>query len=214
MKSIYFFILFFVTTLLSAQDRLTFLKNNDIQKEVEKSIEYLDKTSIIPNEIKKKVIFITFDFDDIFDEAQEDIMGINYSTYLPVRYSVLRTNGQFTTDSQNRIQYFNYSKNIVLVFFKGERFFDQDLMKQLSNEIKISKENLTTSEFFKYDKGNDVTLEGVENFISLEKKDKEFIPVRINTFDLKTFTQVWYGIKEVTEIPVSQKKYKITQKTN
>ncbi|KMQ67509.1 hypothetical protein ACM39_13820 [Chryseobacterium sp. FH2] len=203
MRTIYFSILLFVNVLFSAQDRLLFIKNNEVQKEVEKSVEYLSKTNIIPIEIKNKVVFITFDFDDIFDEAQAEIMGINYSTYLPTKYSVLNADGQFTTDSQNKIKYFNYSQNIVFVFFKGDRFFDQDLMKQLSNKVQISEESFTKSEYFKYEKGNEVTLDAVENFISLEKKDNKFIPVRVNTFDLKTFMEVWYGL-DVNEIPVGE----------
>ncbi|MDF2553366.1 MAG: hypothetical protein K0R77_2641 [Chryseobacterium sp.] len=85
-------------------------------------------------------------------------------------------------------------------------------MKRLSNEIQISKENLTKSEFFKYEKGkNELALDNVENFISLKKKDDKFVPIRVNTFDLKTFMEVWYGL-DIKEIPVSQTKDKGTSK--
>ncbi len=207
MKIIYLFIAFFVCSIFYAQERLSFLKNNEFKEEVKKSIEYLNKTKVIPTEIKNKVVFITFDFDNIFDESQAESIGISYSTHLPNKYSVLNIKGEFTTSSQNDILYYNYSKNIVFIFFKGFKYLDKEQMKELSKEIQISKENLMKSEFFKYEKGNKVTLDAVENFISLERKDGKFTPVRINTFDLKTFMEVWYGL-DVKEIPVSQTKYK------
>ncbi|MCJ8155762.1 hypothetical protein MKJ01_18570 [Chryseobacterium sp. SSA4.19] len=214
MKTIFFFILLFVSILSSAQDRLSFIKNSWIKEEVQKSVDYLNNTKVIPLEIRSKVIFITFDFDDIFDEAQTEIMGINYSTYIPTLLAKLnKKEGQFKIDEKFRVMYYNYSTNIVFVFFKGDKYFDQNQMKQLSNEVQVVKENLTKSEFFKYEKGNSVTLDAVENFISLEKKDNKFVPIRVNTFDLKTFMEVWYGV-DVKEIPVSNTKDKVVDKKN
>ncbi|WP_312994643.1 hypothetical protein [Chryseobacterium flavum] len=207
MKTIYFIVLLFLSVIVFAQDRLSFIKNDEIKEEVQKSVEYLNKTNAISAEIKSRVIFITFDFDDIFDESQKEYLGINYSTYLPTEYSVLNSKGEFMTDSQNNILYYNYSQNIVFVFFKASRYLDLEQMKSLSHQISINKKNLMKTEFFKYEKGNEVTLNTVENFISLEKQDGKFIPVRVNTFDLKTFVEVWYGV-DVDEIPVSQESIK------
>ncbi|WP_131368621.1 hypothetical protein [Chryseobacterium soli] len=212
MKTIYISILLFVSLLSSAQDRLSFIKNSGIKEGVQRSIDYLNKTKVITSEIRNKVIFITFDFDDIFDEAQAEIVGINYSTHIPTLFSQLNSvSGQFEMNEKFRVMFYNYSKNIVIVFFKGSNFFDQNQMEKLSNQIRISKKDLMESEFFKYEKGNDVTLDAVENFISLEKKNDKFVPVRVNTFDLKTFMEVWYGL-DVNEIPVGQAKYKRTNK--
>lgn len=210
MKNIILIVLLIGNALYS-QDRLLFVKDATIKAEMQKSIDYLNQSVLIPKYIKSKVVFVTFDFHDIYGEEIEGF-GINYSTQLPMLYSKLSKNGQFITDPQNNILFYTYSKNIVFVFFTGFRYFDIDLMHQLSNEIPISKENLTKCEFFKYEKGkNELALDTVENFISLEKKDNKFIPVRINTFDLKTFMQVWYGL-DVNEIPVSQTKDKRTSK--
>lgn len=205
MKNIFFPILLFMSIFFSAQDRLSFIKNEELKKEVKKSVEYLDKTKLIPAEVRNKVIFITFDFDKMVDEEQTEIVSINYSTYLPIKYSILNLKGEFTTDFQNKIMYFNYSKNVVFIFFKGDEYFEQEQMKKLSNEIRISKENLMKSEYFKYEKGNESTLDIVENFISLEKKNNEFAPVRVNIFDIKIFMKVWYNI-DAEEIPVSGNK--------
>jgi len=205
MKIIYLFIIFFISDFSSAQERLSFVKNNEFKEEIKKSIEYLNKTNFIPAEIKNKVVFITFDFDNIFDEAQVEIAGINYSTYIPTLYSKLNINyGQFEIDEKFGVLFYNYSKNIVLVFFKASRYLDTKKMKQLSNEIQITDENLMKLEYFKYEKGNEVTLDAVENFISLEKRNNKFIPARVNTFDVRTFMEVWYGV-DIKEISVSQK---------
>lgn len=194
-----------IGNILYSQDRLLFVKDATIKAEMQKSIDYLNQSVLIPKDIKSKVIFITFDFNDIYGEEIEGF-GINYSTQLPILYSKLSKNGQFITDPQNNILFYCYSKNIVFVFFTGFRYFDIDLMHQLSNEIQISKENLTKSEFFKYEKGkNELALDTVENFIYFEKKDDKFVPVRVNTFDLKTFMEVWYAV-DVKEIPVTQSK--------
>lgn len=54
---------------------------------------------------------------------------------------------------------------------------------------------------------NENTLYTVDNFIQIEKKDDKFIPIRVNTFDLKTFMETWYGLN-VNEIPVISTEYK------
>lgn len=206
-------VIFLIGNIVCGQDRLSFVKDVTIKKDIQKSIDYLNKSSLIPKEIKDKVIFITLDFHDIYGQEIEGY-GINYSTQIPMLFSNLNKNGQFITDSQNNILFYNYSKNIVFVFFTGFRYFDQEKMKQLSSEVKINSENLTKSEFFKYEKGkNDLALGTVENFISLENMDGKFTPVRVKTFDLKTFMEVWYEI-DVQEIPVSQTKYKKVSKEN
>jgi hypothetical protein len=195
MKTIFSSILLFVSLLSFSQDRLSFIKNSEIKENIQKSVEYLNTTKVIPSKIRAKVIFITFDFDDVIDKEQTEIVGINYSTNIPTRFSQLNDkNGQFEINGKFKVLFYNYAKNIVFVFFKGSKFFDQDQMKQLSNQIQIGKKDLTKSEFFKYEKGNEVTLDAVENFISLQKKDSKFIPIKVNTFDLKTFIKVWYEL--------------------
>lgn len=204
MRTIYIYIFLFTSMLSFGQDRLAFIKNNEIKEEVQRSVLYLNQTKVIPDEIKKRIIFITFDFDNIFDKEQSEIMGINYSTHIPTLFSKLESkSGQFKIDEKFNVIFYNYSKNIVFVFFKGSRFIDQNQLRQLSEEVNINEEILMKSEFFKYEKGNDVTLNSVENYISLEKINNKWTPVRISTFDLKTFMEVWYSL-DVNEIPVSQ----------
>ncbi len=205
MKNIILIILL-VGNILYGQDRLSFIKDATIKIELQKSIDYLNKSVLISKDIKDNVVFITFDFDDIYGQEIESF-GINYSTHIPTLFSQFKR-GQFEVDEKFGISFYNYSENIVFVFFKGDRYFEREQMKRLSNEVHISKENLMKSEFFKYEKGkNELALDNVENFISLEKKDNKFIPVRVNVFDLKTFMEVWYGL-DVKEIPISQTKNK------
>lgn len=203
MRKIITLIILLISNIIFSQNRLVFVKDSAIRSAMQKSIDYLNKSLSIPKEIKNNVVFITLDFNDIYGQDIESF-GINYSTQIPISYSELDKEGQFTTSPQNNILFYNYSKNIVFVFFTGSRYFEADQMHKLSNQVKIKREDLMTSEFFKYEKGaNEFAMDTVQNSIFLEKKNDEFVPVRVNTFDLKTFTEVWYGI-DITEISVGQ----------
>ncbi|WP_294284369.1 hypothetical protein [uncultured Chryseobacterium sp.] len=211
MRKIIAIIILLISNIIYSQDRLTFVKDSAVRSAMQKSIDYLNKSLSIPNQIKNNVVFITLDFNDIYGQEIESF-GINYSTQIPTSYSELGKDGQFKTSRQNNILFYNYSKNIVFVFFTGFRYFEVDQMQQLSNQVKITRENLMTSEFFKYDKGtNEFAMDTVQNSIYLEKKNDGFVPVRVNTFDLKTFTEVWYGI-DIIEISVGQIEYSRTMK--
>ncbi|AZA90259.1 Uncharacterised protein [Chryseobacterium nakagawai] len=106
---------------------------------MQNSIEYLNKSPEIADSIKKKTVFITFDFDDI-DGIGIEGFGINYSTHIPMLFSKIDNNGQLTTSRENNILYYNYSKNIVFVLFKGFKYFDLNTMAKMSNDIQIKKE--------------------------------------------------------------------------
>ncbi|MCJ7936059.1 MAG: hypothetical protein MUW56_21130 [Chryseobacterium sp.] len=211
MKSYILLILLLISGIISAQeDKLSFVKDEKVKKEIQRSLEYFNKTNTIPNKIKNSVIFITFEFEDLLEIEN---LGIYYSTYIPTQYAELSDKGQFKSDFQNERLYFNYSKNIILVFVMGSKYFDKEQMKQLSNQVQISKKDLMKSEFFKYEKGDEFNWDRVVNVISLDKLNDKFIPVRVNTFDLVTFMEIWYGV-DAKEIPVSQTKYKGTNKKN
>ncbi|AZA89212.1 Uncharacterised protein [Chryseobacterium nakagawai] len=197
---IFLFLVF--AQILHGQDRLSFVKDPKIKMQMQNSIEYLNRSPIIADSIKKKTVFITFDFDEIEGIGIEGF-GINYSTYIPMLFSKINNNGQLTTSVANKILYYNYSKNIVFVFFKGFKYFDLNTMAKMSNDIQIKKENLTLNEYFTFKVGQDLQLSNVENTISFNYLNDSFVPVRLNTFDLKTFMEVWYGI-EVIETTVSQ----------
>lgn len=62
-------------------------------------------------------------------------------------FSKIDNNGQLTTSRENNILYYNYSKNIVFVLFKGFKYFDLKTMTKMSNDIQIKKENLTANEY-------------------------------------------------------------------
>ncbi|KMQ67504.1 hypothetical protein ACM39_13795 [Chryseobacterium sp. FH2] len=209
---IFFLGLLLISNLFFAQDRLSFIKDNGVKKEIQRSIEYLNETKFIPMEIKNKVIFITFDIEKV---VEREMLGFNYSTSIPLSWGVLNEQGQFIfhEDQYNKWMFYNYSSQIVLVFRGSLEYFDIDQMKKLSNEIQINKKNIIRSEYFTFNKGNEFTEDYPENAISFDKKNNEFIPVRVNTFDLKTFVKVWYRL-DVKEIPVSQTKYKATSKKN
>lgn len=202
MKTCLLLVIFFLSNVIFAQDRLSFVKDEKVKKEMLRSIEYFQKT--IPLEVKNKIVFISFQFEELLEVEN---LSIYYSTNVLTQYAKLNNEGQFISSSQNKILYYNYSSNIIIVIENGFKYFDIYRLKELSEEIHINKENLMKSEFFKYEKGNKYSADVVENFISLNKINNEFIPVRVNTFDLKTFTEVWYGL-DVNEIPVSQTKYK------
>lgn len=217
MKSFLFSVVLLCSYVVSAQDRLSFVKDESLKKQIEKSIDFLDKTNTIPREIKSQIIFITFDIDKL---KEVEMLGFNFSTYIPLLWGNVDDKGQFisglTEHPNTQWLFFNYSSNLILVFrvfvleSKNE-YFDQDKMKQLSNEVQIRKENIPKSEFFKYIKGNEYSESYVENAISLDKIGDEFVPVRVNTFDLKTFMEVWYGL-DVKEITVGQKSNNNTNK--
>lgn len=203
MKPFLFSVLILCSSIVFAQDRLSFVKDGEIKKEIQRSIEYLSKTEVIPKEIKEnKVVFISFDFEDLVENPS---LGIYYSTYIPTQYAKLDSKGQFSTSPNNYILHFNYSKKIVLVFNEGSRFFDVEYMKLMSNIVSIDKNDLLKSEYFQFKKGNEYSWDTVSNFITIDKIDGRFTPVRVNTFDLKTFVEVWYDV-EVGEIPVANKK--------
>lgn len=202
MKTCLLLVFFFLSNIIFAQDRLSFVKDEKVKKEMLRSIEYFQKT--IPLEVKNKIVFISFQFEELLEVEN---LSIYYSTNVLTQYAKLNNEGQFISSSQNKILYYNYSSNIIIVIENGFKYFDIYRLKELSEEIHINKENLMKSEFFKYEKGNKYSADVVENFISLNKINNEFIPVRVNTFDLKTFTEVWYGL-DVNEISVSQTKYK------
>ncbi len=203
MRKIIAIIVLLISSIIYSQNRLAFVKDSAIRSAMQKSIDYLNKSLSIPSKIKDSVIFITVDFNDIYGQDIESF-GINYSTHIPTLYSELDKKGQFTTSRQNNILFYNYSKNIVFVFFTGFRYFEVDQMRQLSNQVKITREKLMKSEFFKYKKGtNEFAMDAVQNLIYLEKRNDEFVPVRVSTFDVKTFTEVWYGL-DITEISVGQ----------
>jgi hypothetical protein len=196
-----------ITNLFLAQDRLSFIKDEELRSEIEKSVDFLARTKMIPLDIKSKVIFITLDLDKVIER---EILGLNYSTSIPLLSVSLDQKGQFVQNknSNNNWFYYNYSPNIVLVLrvFTLEEvneYFDLEKMRKLSNEVQIYRKNIISSEFFKYQKGDKYNTDAVENVISLDKKDGKFIPVRINSFDLKTFMEVWYGL-EVNKIPVNK----------
>src|SRR5690606_6493989 len=217
MKLFFVGLLVITANFLLAQQRLSFVKDKSLKTEIQRSIDFLDKTSKIPNEVKSKIIFITFDIDKLFEGEG---FGFSYSTTTPLSWSKLDKNGQFlpTFETKNICHFFNYSPNLILVFNVMTRedekgyYFDIEQMKKTSNEIQINKDNLIQSEYFKHQKGNDFTLPYTENAISFDKKNNEFVPVRVNTFDLKTFMEVWYNV-DVEEIPVSQNSKECSKKS-
>ncbi|MCD1117466.1 hypothetical protein [Chryseobacterium turcicum] len=198
MKTYLLLVFFFLSNTIFAQDRLSFVKDEKVKKEMLRSIEYFQKT--IPLEVKNKIVFISFQFEELLEVEN---LSIYYSTNVLTQYAKLNNEGQFISSSQNKILYYNYSPNIIIVIENGFKYFDIYRLKELSEQIGISKNNLTKSEFFKYEKGNKYSADVVENFISLDKINNEFIPVRVNTFDLKSFMEIWYRL-DVKEIPVSQ----------
>lgn len=204
MKSYILLIFLLISGIISAQeDKLSFVKDEKVKKEIQRSLEYFNNTTTIPNKIKNKVIFITFEFEELLEIEN---LGIYYSTFIPTQYAELSNKGQFKSDSQNERLYFNYSKNIILVFMKGSKYFDKEQMKQLSDSVQANTGNLMKSEYFKYEKGDEFNWDRVVNVISLDKLNDKFIPIRVNTFDLKTFMKVWYKL-DLTEIPVNQTDY-------
>ncbi|MDV7697435.1 hypothetical protein N6B72_10925 [Chryseobacterium soli] len=186
------------------------MRDEGVKKEIQNSVTFLSKTNTVSNEIKNKVIFITFDIEKV---VEREMLGFNYSTSIPLSWVILNQQGQFIfhDNHYNNWMLYNYSPKIVLLFRGSLEYFDIDQMRKFSNEIQINKKNLIQSEFFKYEKGDKYNWDMVENAISLEKKNDKFVPVRVNTFDLKTFMEVWYGL-DVNEIPVGQAKYKRTNK--
>ena len=202
----YLLIAFFFVNSLFSQDRLSFVIDNQVKKEIQRSIDYLSKTQVIPKTTKSKIIFISINFEEISEDFEINSFGFSYSSYIPTLLADLDYNGQFKTDPQNKwILYYNYSPNIVLVIRNGFRFFDREQMKKLSSQIRINRRDLMKSEYFHYQKGDQYNWDIVNNYMTFDKIGGHFIPVRVNTFDLKTFVEVWYDV-EVGEIPLENKK--------
>ncbi|MCC2590258.1 hypothetical protein [Chryseobacterium sp. MFBS3-17] len=204
MKSSLFIVLLLCSHIVFAQDRLGFVRDEKVKKEIQNSIEFFTKTKLIPIEIKYKTVFISFYFEELLEVEN---LSVSYSTYTPTQFAILSNRGQFETSPANKILYFNYSPSIVLVFENGFKNLDQQRMAFLSEQFCINEENVMDFEYFKFQKGNEITADIVENFIRLDKIDGEYVPTRLSTFDLKTFVEVWYGI-DVSEISVKHKKNK------
>lgn len=210
MKKVLIIFVFIKCNFIFSQDRLEFVKDMNLKFEIEKSINFLDQTKVIPSQIKEKVIFITFDFFDLDSTLEIENLGINFSTFTPLQLGELRDKGQFITryGKNSRIRFYNYNANVVLIFIMGERFFDENKMTKMSEEVKVEKINLSTDEYFNYIKGGELPSDGgnilnrVKNFISFNIKNGKITPRKVNTFDLKTFIRVWYGV-EADEIPVT-----------
>ncbi|MDF2553367.1 MAG: hypothetical protein K0R77_2642 [Chryseobacterium sp.] len=116
MKNIILIVLLIGNALYS-QDRLSFVKDATIKVEMQKSIDYLNTSTLISKDIKSKVVFITFDFHYIYGQEIEGY-GITYSTYIPTLFSELNKNGQFEVDEKFGILFFNYSKKHCFCIFQ------------------------------------------------------------------------------------------------
>ena len=135
--AVIFLILF--TSFFNAQDRLSFVTDVYIKQEIEKSIQLLEKTTVVPSKVKNKVIFITFDIEQ-FQENEE--LSFTYSTTIPMLTATIDHFGQIQTKGTFNDKYFNYSTNIVLVFRGFLGYFNLDELKRLSKDIVISKERI------------------------------------------------------------------------
>lgn len=199
-----FLISFLIFNIFHSQERLAFVKDEGIKKEIQNSIEFLDKSKEIPNEVKNKLIFITFDIDQL-PETEE--LGFNYSTTIPLAWADIDVNGQFISKfiekNHDEWMFYNYSSQIVLVFRGSLEYFNVKKMRRLSKMIHIKESNIIKSEYFAFNKGYESSQDFPENNISMKRINGKYIPVYANTFDLKTFLEVWYGLN-VNEIPVSK----------
>ena len=179
-----------------AQDRLSFVTDVYIKEEIKKSIQLLEKTTVVPSKVKNKVIFITFDIEQ-YEEGEG--FSFTYSTTIPMLSATVDAFGQIQTKGNLNFKYFNYSKNIVLVFRGFLDYFNLNEMYRLSKNIKISKERIISKEFFHYNSGNDFTSPHVENSIILRRNFGEFNIIAAKVFDVKTFNEIY----EISSIKVS-----------
>ncbi|MCX8526469.1 hypothetical protein OF897_21380 [Chryseobacterium formosus] len=207
---IYIFLSLLTFSVFYSQDRLSFIKDEGVKNEIQNSIAFLNKTKYVSKEIKSKVIFITYDIEKLLES---EMLGFSYTTSIPLSWATLNQQGQFIfhDDPHNNWLFYNYSKNIVLVFRGGSEYFNNQQMKELSELVPIIKTDILKNEYFAINKGNEFTENYPKNSISMDRINEKFIPVRIDTFDLKTFMEIWYRL-DIKEIPVSQTKYKVASK--
>ncbi len=192
--SIILIILF--TKFFNAQDRLSFVSDVYVKEEIKKSIQLLEKTTVVPSKVKNKVIFITFDIEQ-YEEGEG--LSFTYSTTIPMLSATIDDFGQIQTKSNINFKHYNYSKNIVLVFRGFLDYFNLNEMDRLSKNIVISKKRIISKEFFLYNIGNDFTIPFVENSIILRRNFREFDIIAARIFDIKTFNEIY----EISSIKVS-----------
>lgn len=203
---IYFLLSLLICSVFYSQDRLSFVNDEGIKKQIQNSIEFLKMTKVIPTEIKNKIIFITFDIEKL-PETEE--LGFNYSTTIPLSWANMDENGQliskFIEKQNDEWMFFNYSTNVILVFRGSLDYFDINKMKKLSTEVHIKEKKLVKSEYFSFNKGDEFLQSFPKNNFAMKRINGQYIPIYVSTFDLKTFMEVWYGL-DVNEIPVTQSK--------
>ncbi|MDF0720961.1 hypothetical protein P0M11_13225 [Kaistella sp. PBT33-4] len=193
MKFLFFILVFFIQN-LKAQDLLSFINDEPLKNQIRKSILLIDLSDKIPQNIKDKIIFITYDNDISFDNHKIEYFGFGYSTRIPLQWSELDSNGQLQSHVENFI-FFNYSKNIVLVFRGMNQYLDVNELHKKSRMTKISESNINKFEYFEFSKSNGFFEDSTNNSHSFERNDNSYRVTNINCpIDLDTFLKIWFDI--------------------
>lgn len=179
------FILLAIT--VKSQDKLDFIKNNSLKKEITFMLKYLDyspKTKVL----KDSIVFIDISYIDSFN-----LLTIGFQTRLDkcdyIKNDRIHTHRDCIFES---FYYKNISDNRIILFRDAKQFLKRGIKR---DKISNLNKRVMRFEFFEDPEPDDIKYLDLNNCIQYRINDLKKLEIeRIETYDLTTFFLLRKGV--------------------